>query len=124
MDNPLRYERRDCRFESYQVHQIMPELRAKVLVRRNLKMSPQKMSAQVGHAIDAAKEYLSMPFGASIIVLMVSDAKFEEAKKSHTVVVIKDAGYTEVTPGSETCLAFLEDDPRHNVKAEDAPALD
>jgi len=49
----------------------------------------------------------------SCVVLDASDKKFEEAKEAHPEgYVVTDAGYTEIPAGSETVLAFYEDDPR------------
>lgn len=46
------------------------------------------------------------------VVLDASDAKFEEAKIAHPeAVVVCDAGLTEVPAGSETAIAWYEDDP-------------
>jgi len=51
----------------------------------------------------------------SCVVLDASDKKFEEAKEAHPdCYVVTDAGFTEVAPGTETCLAFYEEDPRSN----------
>lgn len=87
-------------------------MRIKILVRKNLKMSSNKTAAQCVHA--AIGLYKKDPRDHwSCIVLDVSDKKFEEGKEAHSdCYVVTDAGYTEVPAGSETCLAFYEDDPR------------
>ena len=78
----------------------------KIYIRRNLKLSPGKMSAQAVHAALGLVSEVNFDYH-KCIVLEVSDIKFEQAKSSKCYVVI-DAGYTEVKPGTETALAFLE----------------
>jgi peptidyl-tRNA hydrolase len=96
--------------------------RIKILVRRNLKMTCGKSRAQCVHAAIGLYKLCPMEHW-SCVTLDVSDAKFEEAKArlserlpesdlSAPFYVVKDAGYTEVPAGSETALAFYEDDPR------------
>ena len=84
----------------------------KMVVRRNLKMTANKTGAQCGHAAiglykkDPQEHY-------KCIVLEASDAKFEEAKVQHPeAYVVKDAGHTEVPAGSETVMAWWEEDER------------
>lgn len=74
-------------------------------------MSKGKLAAQAVHAA------LMLPSAhplMSVVVLEVSDKKFYEFKAFGALetFVVKDAGYTEVVPGTETVLSFLEDDPR------------
>lgn len=87
-------------------------MRIKILYRKNLKMSPGKLAAQSVHAAlglatihPEAKDPM-----LSVVVLEASDKKFEESKTIWGVdgYVVKDAGHTEVSPGTETCLAALE----------------
>jgi peptidyl-tRNA hydrolase len=100
--------------------------RVKVLYRKNLKMSADKQSAQAVHAALGLYK-LQAQDHHSCIVLGISDRKFEEKKielaETHPPsdpesdlcrphYVVTDAGYTEVEPGTQTCLAFWEDDPR------------
>jgi len=83
--------------------------RIKVLYRKNLKMSPGKLAAQTGHAVLGLQPIVD----TSIVVLEASDKKFfekieqleSEGEKHH---VVCDAGRTEVEPGTQTCVAFLE----------------
>lgn len=100
--------------------------RLKILVRKNLKMSEGKIAAQCIHGALGLQLVLflgfhwiksALLFAKSVVVLQVSDAKFEEAKTSlaaekNTFHVVHDAGYTEIEAGTETVLAFLERDPR------------
>jgi peptidyl-tRNA hydrolase len=96
-------------------------MRIKILVRKNLKMSDYKTAAQCVHA--ALNLYKLDPQDHwSCVVLGVSDKKFEEKRDALMAAatgwgatayyVVTDAGYTEVPPGTQTCLAFYEEDPR------------
>lgn len=84
-------------------------MKIKILYRKNLKMSDGKIAAQSVHAalllykIDDRTE-----FDASVVVLGVSDKKFEEQKVGKNIALIRDKGLTEVAPDTETCFAFLE----------------
>lgn len=70
----------------------------RIVYNRNLKMSPGKLAAQAVHA--ALKAY-GIDHG-SVVVLMGSPAKVNEMD-----VQIRDAGLTELEPGSLTCGASL-----------------
>jgi peptidyl-tRNA hydrolase len=85
--------------------------RIKILVRKNLDMSKGKQSAQSVHAALGLMRTDPRPYW-SCVVLEVSDQKFEEAKLAHHAYVVRDGGYTEVEPGTETAMAFYEPDPR------------
>lgn len=74
-------------------------------------MTPGKLAAQTGHAVLGLQPVYNY---AAIVVLEASDKKFfekvEELKQNgirHHVVT--DAGFTEVEPGTNTCLAFIEE---------------
>lgn len=91
-----------------------PNYRVKILYRENVKMTPGKLAAQAVHAalgLQAAtlvKDELILA-RMSVVVLAASDKKYEEAKAaSPEHCAIRDAGLTEVAPGTETCFAFLE----------------
>jgi peptidyl-tRNA hydrolase len=87
--------------------------RIKILARKNLKMSPGKLAAQSVHAALALACQEELHPMMSVVVLEVNGKPFEDAKANNNpVAVVRDAGYTEVAPGTETCIAFLEDDPR------------
>lgn len=102
--------------------------RIKLLFRKNLKMTPGKLAAQSVHA---ALGLARLTFTAadpmlSVVVLGASDNKFEEKKAELSqplgpqfdltapFYVVKDAGYTEVPPGTETVMAFLETEPERS----------
>lgn len=88
--------------------------RLKVLYRKNLKMSPGKIAAQAVHA--------AIGLGAndpmmSVVVLGVSDTKFATEGglfhfKPDPFYIVRDAGYTEVPAGTETCMAFYEEEQK------------
>lgn len=87
----------------------------KIIYRRNLKMSPGKLAAQCVHAAIGLKEVLTTLLTAetSVVVLEASDKKFDEIfqgleYKNKAVCKVKDAGYTELKPGTETCFAYME----------------
>ena len=82
--------------------------RIKILYRKNLKMSPGKLAAQCVHAALGLNDTSCM---MSVVVLGVSDKKFDENIDTAEYIVL-DAGYTEIAAGTETCLSYLEDDPR------------
>lgn len=87
--------------------------RIKILARKSLKMSAGKLAAQSVHAALALGCQQVLHPLMSVVVLEVNGKPFEDAKAAHSpVAVVRDAGYTEVPAGTETCIAFLEDDPR------------
>ena len=87
--------------------------RIKILCRKNLKMSPGKLAAQAVHAALALTSLEKLDPLQSVVVLEVTDRKFNEKINGEgKLAVVRDVGYTEVAPGTLTCLAFLEDDPR------------
>ena len=87
--------------------------RVKILARKNLKMSSGKLTAQAVHAALALTSLEKLDPLQSVVVLEVTDRKFNEKINGEgKLAVVRDAGYTEVAPGTLTCLAFLEDDPR------------
>lgn len=88
------------------------KMKIKILYRKNLKMSPGKLAAQSVHAaLGLLWEVEGVDARTSVVVLSVSDAKFKEAaEKNDPVYVVQDAGYTEIPAGTETCVAFLEED--------------
>lgn len=82
----------------------------KLLVRRNLKMTDNKLGAQCVHA--ALGLYKRNPQDHwKCIVLDASDKKFDEAKHAHPDgYVVRDAGFTEVPAGTETVMAWWEEE--------------
>ena len=91
-------------------------MRLKIYYRKNLKMSPQKLAAQVGHvAKELGRMYTAtIPQEDSIVVLMASDNKFNEAKQFAKDQDFEnwlqiDNGLTEVAAGTETCFGYIEE---------------
>jgi len=101
------------------------ELKQVIIIRSDLKMSKGKIAAQASHASvdcilnshkDLVEEWRNQ--GMKKIVLKV--ASIEElmklkklAQDSNLIAaVIKDAGHTEVKPGTITCIGIGPDDER------------
>lgn len=101
----------------------MPELKQAILVNMELGMSRGKIAAQVAHAsVEASllsinrKEFASWKkAGMTKVVLKCPDLKtllqaHRNAKKEKLITaLIRDAGRTEIPPGSKTCLAIGPD---------------
>lgn len=85
-------------------------MKIKAIYRKNLKMSEQKVAAQVSHAIVGLGTQDPL---ITIIVLKVSDKKFFELIAAHDCYVHEDYGYTEVEPGTRTAAAWREYDARN-----------
>lgn len=99
-----------------------------IVIRRDLKMSTGKMVAQACHAAVAANEKAKkthskqwrrwMDEGSKKVALEAED--FEEleqlavsAEQLDLVnVFVRDAGYTEVPPGTVTCMAIGPDETK------------
>jgi PTH2 family peptidyl-tRNA hydrolase len=100
-----------------------------LVVRESLGMSPGKIGAQIGHAVQIfmmeyfpnkhrsltereyelhllTREWLAREYGK--IVLTASDSEFEKVKleNPNEFFSVIDNGHTEVPPGSETMLCF------------------
>lgn len=80
-------------------------MRIKVIYRKNLKMTEGKLAAQVAHAV---KNLGATPKDCDIIVLKVSDKKFDELIEEHGCYVQVDKGLTEVESGTKTAAAWIE----------------
>lgn len=92
-------------------------MKIKCYYRRNLKMSPEKLSAQVGHVCkELGRMVPSSEESDVIIVLKASDAKFElykqecaEGLHGECWYLQKDLGFTEVDAGTETVIGWIEE---------------
>lgn len=81
-------------------------MKLKIIYRKNLKMSPGKLAAQ---AVHAATLIGHIDYQMNVVVLAVSDKKFKEIVEQEKAFVVRDAGHTELTPGTETCASFYGD---------------
>lgn len=85
----------------------------KILYRKNLKMTEGKIAAQSVHAAHGYAFFVDHTATSplmSVVVLGVSDKKFKEFQEEKNCYTVYDAGYTEIPSGTETCLAFMEED--------------
>ena len=93
-------------------------LKQAIVIRTDIKMGRGKMAAQSAHATVAALEKVTtaaynvwVAQGMKKIVLKVGSKKelldlFMRAKKMFPTALIKDAGHTQVKPGTPTCIAI------------------
>lgn len=81
-------------------------MKVKVIYRKNLKMSPAKLAAQVAHAVIGLGVLDPL---CTIIVLQASDKRFFEEVERNDCYVQYDAGLTEVKAGSPTTAAWICD---------------
>lgn len=113
----------DCKYSEKHVEpkkEIYRTLR--VLIRRNLKMTTGKAAAQSVHAAIGLMK-LDPREHHRCTVLEASDAEFERQKIKPSLAfhnslcyVVTDSGKTEVDPGSETALAYWEEEEKKNEK--------
>ena len=100
---------------------IMTGLKQVIIARNDLNLGKGKLAAQVAHAsLLAALEMKEknnawfeqwMQEGMKKIVLKVESQEelgkyFNEIKKEFPAAMIKDAGLTQLTPGTATCIGF------------------
>jgi peptidyl-tRNA hydrolase len=80
-------------------------MRIKAIYKKNLKMSEGKVAAQIAHAV---KNLGITPIDSDIIVLKVSDKKFDELVLDNDCYIQTDKGMTEVESGTQTAAAWIE----------------
>ncbi len=86
-------------------------MRIKCYYNKNLKMSPEKLAAQVGHVVLKVATYGKEN---TIVVLKASATKFnslqeELIEEGYNIFVQKDLGLTEVDAGTETVFGYVEE---------------
>lgn len=92
-------------------------MRIKCYYNKNLKMSPEKLAAQVGHVILKVADYYGIdhPYTENtIVVLKASATKFkslqeELIEEGYALHVQEDLGLTEVDAGTETVFGYVEE---------------
>ena len=93
-----------------------------IVVRKDLKLTPGKLSIQVAHAsVLAAMKTMDsdesdffeewMDSGMKKVVVKIETQNelfelYEKVKKKLPAALIKDAGLTQLAPGTATCFAF------------------
>jgi peptidyl-tRNA hydrolase len=85
-----------------------------LLICRELGLTAGKACAQVGHGVllgvmlhqaEAVARWRAG--GCPVAVGLVDDAVFDHVKRSLSVAAVRDAGLTQVRPGTETVLACM-----------------
>jgi peptidyl-tRNA hydrolase len=79
-------------------------MRLRIIYRKNLKMSPGKLAAQ---AVHAAIGIGGVEYKMNVVVLGVSDKKFNEIAIKEKAFLVRDAGHTELESGTLTCAAYF-----------------
>ncbi len=97
------------------------EFKQAIIIRNDLKMGKGKIAAQASHASVEAMEKTKTKFpewveewkqtGTQKVVLKVNSEKellelFESAKKEIPSALIRDAGRTQIEPGTKTCIGL------------------
>lgn len=80
-------------------------MKIKAIYKKNLKMTEGKVASQIAHAV---KNLGTTPKDCIIVVLGVSDKKFDELVKENDCYVQKDLGLSEVEAGTQTAAAWIE----------------
>lgn len=83
-------------------------MKIKAIYRKNLKMPEGKVASQVAHAV---KNLGITPKDSIIVVLAVSDKKFEELTVGKLGCYVQvDMGLTCVESGTRTAAAWIEEE--------------
>ena len=78
-------------------------MRLRIIYRKNLKMSEGKIAAQ---AVHASMGLGTKDYNMNVVVLGVSDKKFNEIVSTEDCFTVHDLGHTEVDKGTITCAAY------------------
>lgn len=80
-------------------------MKIKAIYKKNLKMPEGKVASQIAHAV---KNLGATPIDCDIIVLKVSDKKFDELVVENTKCYVQiDKGLTCVDAGTRTAAAWV-----------------
>lgn len=90
-------------------------MKFKCYYRKNLKMTPEKLSAQIAHVVKGLNRFRENENYSEdiVIVLGVSDKKFNEQLDYHKsicsdIFIQVDKGYTEVPSGTTTAFGYVD----------------
>ena len=72
-------------------------------VNGSVEMSAGKALAQLAHCALMRGDDVSLPIHVGVL----DPARWQALQREHDVAIVRDAGLTEITPGSETVMAFL-----------------
>ncbi len=86
-------------------------MRIKCYYNKNLKMSPEKLAAQVGHVV---LKVTTCCEENTIVVLKASATRFKSLQEElieggYNIFVQEDLGLTEVDAGTETVFGYVEE---------------
>jgi PTH2 family peptidyl-tRNA hydrolase len=99
----------------------MGDIKQVIVVRTDLEMGKGKIAAQVGHACVLGAEHVRKSHpewftkwwsGQEKVVLKVSGIKELQEVKRHAIDLdlpwseVTDAGHTQITPGTTTCISI------------------
>jgi peptidyl-tRNA hydrolase len=80
------------------------------LIRNGVMKTTGKAIAQAGHAaVEAGERYPD--WNGAGVVRVTDDEGWERVKAGDDPIVVRDGGHTQVEPGTETVIAFLESRP-------------
>ena len=85
-------------------------MRVKCYYNRNLKMSPEKLAAQVAHVCIHLTQHYGDDLINTVIVLKATPTKMDSIRESISYTYTQvDTGLTEVPPNTPTVIGYVED---------------